>query len=291
VTRVLNKRGSEVISGDAYAYYLNGNQAAKTDQSGIVTYYEYDEPGRLVSENNGEVTWNYEYDKAGNRKKMTVSGEEYGTVETSYQYDKNNRLTGKTETLGDIEISAKKYYYDNNGNQVSVISNNIGSRLAVIVGRLIIIPVFKASLANADEENGYTYELFEYDAFNRLVRANISGAVSIYGYKADGLRLYKETAGERVTHVWDGGGMVLEVNADKTVKDRYVRGINLIKSDENGFYLYNAHGDVIQLADESGAVTKDYRYDAFGVEIGKDESDGNPWRYCGEYWDEETGTV
>jgi hypothetical protein len=43
-------------------------------------------------------------------------------------------------------------------------------------------------------------------------------AVSIYGYKADGLRLYKETAGERVTHVWDGGGMVLELNADKRLK-------------------------------------------------------------------------
>jgi RHS repeat-associated protein len=29
----------------------------------------------------------------------------------------------------------------------------------------------------------------------------------------------------------------------------------------------------------------------FGVEIGKDGEDTNPWRYCGEYWDEETVTV
>jgi RHS repeat-associated protein len=48
---------------------------------------------------------------------------------------------------------------------------------------------------------------------------------------------------------------------------------------------------VVQLTDESGAVTKDYHYDAFGVEIGKDESDTNPWRYCGEYFDKETNNI
>jgi RHS repeat-associated protein len=69
----------------------------------------------------------------------------------------------------------------------------------------------------------------------------------------------------------------------------YTRGINLIKNSVY-YYLYNAHGDVVQLTDESGAVTKDYHYDAFGVEIGKDETDTNPWRYCGEYWNEETNT-
>jgi RHS repeat-associated protein len=74
------------------------------------------------------------------------------------------------------------------------------------------------------------------------------------------------------------------------VSEIYTRGINLIKSSVY-YYLYNAHGDVVQLADDNGEVTKDYRYDAFGVEIGKDENDANPWRYCGEYFDVETGTV
>ena len=55
-------------------------------------------------------------------------------------------------------------------------------------------------------------------------------------------------------------------------------------------YTYNAHGDVVQRTDSTGAVTKAYTYDAFGVEQDPDSSDQNPFRYCGEYFDKETGT-
>jgi len=37
-------------------------------------------------------------------------------------------------------------------------------------------------------------------------------------------------------------------------------------------------------------LTKAYEYDAFGVEKDADEEDINPFRYCGEYFDKETGT-
>ena len=69
----------------------------------------------------------------------------------------------------------------------------------------------------------------------------------------------------------------------------YLRGANLI-SDGTSYYLYNAHGDVVQLTDSTGAVTKSYDYDAFGNERDPDEEDTNPFRYCGEYFDKETGT-
>lgn len=35
---------------------------------------------------------------------------------------------------------------------------------------------------------------------------------------------------------------------------------------------------------------KTYSYDAFGVEQDPDSTDPNPFRYCGEYFDKETGT-
>ena len=46
----------------------------------------------------------------------------------------------------------------------------------------------------------------------------------------------------------------------------------------------------MQLTDEDGEVTKTYVYDAFGVEKDPDSADPNPFRYCGEYFDRETGT-
>jgi len=82
--------------------------------------------------------------------------------------------------------------------------------------------------------------------------------------------------------------------SDTTVIATYLRGINLIYAQGSGiktFYSFNAHGDVVQLSDASGNVIKNYDYDAFGNEYDLDENDGNPWQYCGEYCDGETGTV
>ena len=80
----------------------------------------------------------------------------------------------------------------------------------------------------------------------------------------------------------------LDIDGSGVVVDRYIRGIGLIKSDLYGYYAYNGHGDVVQLTNGSGVVTKDYQYDAFGVEENIDQNDQNPWRYCGEYYDVET---
>ena len=74
----------------------------------------------------------------------------------------------------------------------------------------------------------------------------------------------------------------------------YVYGINLISSRDSGgnekFYLYNGLGDVVQLVDNTGTVIKEYSYDAFGNEKNPDPNDTNYFRYCGEYYDWETGT-
>ena len=45
----------------------------------------------------------------------------------------------------------------------------------------------------------------------------------------------------------------------------------------------------MQLTNTNGELTKNYNYDAFGNEHGLDEDDTNPFRYCGEYYDTETG--
>jgi RHS repeat-associated protein len=82
---------------------------------------------------------------------------------------------------------------------------------------------------------------------------------------------------------------VLEMQGN-TVTDKYTRGIGLVKSSSLGYYIYNARGDVTGLTHATtGALTKRYKYDAFGNEVNADTNDSNPWRYCGEYFDKETG--
>mgnify|MGYP000924390666 CR=1 FL=1 len=47
---------------------------------------------------------------------------------------------------------------------------------------------------------------------------------------------------------------------------------------------------MVQLTGSDGNVTKSYDYDAYGNEKNPDAADANPFRYCGEYFDKETGT-
>ena len=83
-----------------------------------------------------------------------------------------------------------------------------------------------------------------------------------------------------------------------TIQARYLRGNGLILSygtAGQSYYLYNGHGDVVQLANNSGAITWKYDYNAFGNEreiAGQDAAlDNNPFRYSGEYFDKETGKI
>lgn len=141
-------------------------------------------------------------------------------------------------------------------------------------------------------------ELYEYDGFNRLTRAYLDGEETTYTYRADGLRNTKTTSEGTTTHVWDGQN-IAAVLKNGAVDTRYTRGINLIKSDNASagqkYYLYNGHGDVVQLANNSSAISWNYDYDAFGNErqiAGQGASlDTNPFRYSGEYFDKETGTI
>jgi uncharacterized protein RhaS with RHS repeats len=121
-----------------------------------------------------------------------------------------------------------------------------------------------------------------------------------YSYRPDGLR-YSKTSGDNTTiHLWDGQNIAADVDESYNVQANYLRGINLLASEDSAgnnvrYYLYNAHGDVVQLADDSGDAVWYYDYDAFGNEkeiAGQDPAlDANPFRYCGEYFDRETGTI
>ncbi|HWQ71442.1 MAG TPA: RHS repeat-associated core domain-containing protein, partial [Desulfitobacteriaceae bacterium] len=94
--------------------------------------------------------------------------------------------------------------------------------------------------------------------------------------------------------IWDGQNIVLELDGAGEVINKYLRGINLIFSEDSQgaqeYYLFNGHGDVVQLTGTDGNVSKSYDYDAFGVEKNPDANDTNPFRYSGEYLDSETNT-
>ena len=264
ITGLENKKGSETLSSFSYTYYASGSQKSETDHTGKVTSYVYDGLGRLTreSETNG-LTVNYTYDAAGNRAQMAVTGTE--SYATYYAYDANNRLLTEYKT-GNGETVITTYTYDANGNTLS-----------------------KSIMSDGNEDAGST--AYTYNGFNQLVALTVNGTNVAYAYNAQGIRTAKRVNNLRTAYLLDGGNVVAEVQ-NNTVTDNYLRGVNLIRrtsTDETEYYLFNAHGDVVTTTNPNGTVNQSYDYDAFGNEKNPDALDTNPFRYCGEYLDFETG--
>ena len=90
----------------------------------------------------------------------------------------------------------------------------------------------------------------------------------------------------------DGLDVVAETKNGSTTN--YIRGASgIISSSIQGtnnttkYYLSDGHGNITNLTDVSGGMVNSYTYGAFGVEENPSDSDTNPFRYCGEYYDSE----
>ena len=304
VTKLVTKSGNSDISSYEYSYYLDGSDACKVrNENGTIetTSYDYDGLKRLTKESisNGKIadTYAYEYDDYGNRSKMVANGsEEYETV---YDYTVN----GKYTALLQKEIKTVK-------EASSGVTSNNG--LAISPTDLIT-----GTTTNAKrEETAYSYdangnqitkitadktETNTYDSLNQLIGFTDGKTTASYKYDVDGLRISKTVDGHSIDQIWnDDKQIAVDADGSNPYKAQiYIRGTNLlagcefvqaVKSDYT-YYTQNAHGDVVNLTDNNGAVTKAYQYDAFGVEKNIDDTDTNAFRYCGEYYDKETATI
>ena len=225
--------------------------------------YSYDSLYRLTSEiipEDEKVTvYTYAYDNVSNRILKTENG-----AATEYVYNALNQLVSDSET---------SYEYDLNGNLVRV----IGSAQSA---------------------------LYEYNAENKLVRATVQNGVLVteesYTYDYEGNRTSKTThrsdgVTEYVKYLNDNSSLtnvLAEMGSEGSVQAYYTIGADLISQERDGnvsVYLYDGHGSVVGLANESGKVTDTYAYDAFGNLISSTGSTENHYRYCGEQFDETTG--
>ena len=284
VTGITNKKGNSTISSYEYSYYLDGSDACKVrSESGIIetTSYEYDGLKRLTEESvaigNSTDAYSYEYDDYGNRSKMTATGTENYVAEYSYNNAQGNytallqkevkTVEGEENPL-DLTSNVKQtvYTYDANGNQITKTAE------------------------------GKT-ETNTYDGLNQLIGFTDGETTASYAYNVDGLRYEKIVDGQRINHVWDGSKQIIADVIDNQFyeADCYIRGTNLVakynyrngNKSEYTYYTQNTHGDVVNLTNANGEVTKTYKYNAFGVEKDISESDTNAFRYCGEYYDKE----
>lgn len=294
LTSMTNETGKGVVSKYSSTYLKNGQKAEEVstvmDKNGKSTKktaaYTYDMLGRITSETKtGREDISYTYDANNNRKQMTI-----GNKTTAYQYNKNDELL-RTDTLhtdtekNDVVI----YKNDKNGNQLATVNRCEIPAEAKDTSYIDVDVTLGDNQLNDNVVN-------HYNALNQLTETLTKNYKVSFTYDAEGLRTGKTVNGEKTIYVWDGDQVVMELSKGGAVQKRYIRGNDLVYADkgentEKTYYVTDMHGNVVQLLDESGNVTKTYEYDSFGNEVKPEKKDENPYRYCGEYYDKETDTI
>ena len=264
------------------SYSLDGNRVSQTDSINGTTEYTYDKAGQLKTErltkNGAASVISYAYDTRGNRINKNTDG----TI-CNYTYDLNNRLISDNDG-----IRTNSYTYDKNGNMTSRLSGELidGERAVAESESLDLFGISETAAATTENSTAVTYG---YDLFNRLKTVNTDdGLTASYKYHADGRRAEKTVNGVTSWQWWDGDNIIAEADADGAVTSRYYRGLDLAASKTDNivsYYSYDPHGSVVKLGTDS------YTYDAFGNQKNDDDTAYNPFRYCGEYYDAETGFI
>ncbi|WP_228745459.1 RHS repeat-associated core domain-containing protein, partial [Paenibacillus sp. S150] len=139
---------------------------------------------------------------------------------------------------------------------------------------------------------------YTYDLQNTLTSVTQGSSTTSFQYYADGMRFMK-TSGSTQTQVnYDFQGQVISeekiVGGVFTEQANFVRGDRvLVKKDKKAskdyYYLYNGHGDVVQIVNTGGAVVNNYTYDEWGNITSQVEGISNSFKYTGEVYDAETG--
>ena len=310
--------GDTEISTAAYAYD-DLNRLVSVTEGGVTTTYTYDANGNRASQTTGEVSVAYTYNDANLVTSLTntltnasgeavipsafaytyyADGNQHTKTETllggdpitsTYVYDGLGRLT--SETKGEDSIA---YTYDANGNRTGMNQNGTVTTYAYDANnRLLSETVGDTVTAYTYDANGNTLtagdKTYTYNDRGQQTGYSNGTTTASYAYNPSGLRKAKTVGGSTKYFVYNGMNIVYEYSESVADGIAYFYGLNRTHNSEGEIYVYNAHGDVVQLVKDNSVVAS-YTYDAFGNLTSQIGESDNPFLYCGEYYDAETQT-
>lgn len=292
-----------------FQYDVRGNRTSVTDPFTYTVNYQYNRLNRVENVNDGNKSFIYEYYKDGMIKKVTYPQVGGLTFKTEYTYDNINRLTTITNTKGTTVLSKYSYEYDNNGNITSITENDTTTtqyeydalnRLSKTTRPLGNETTYTYdSRGNREQTSGEKIDEtsiieggFTYNSWDKMSSFSDGSDTYSYEYDPEGLRTKKISTSETTRYHTDNSGRVIaESNASDQVTAQNIWGHKVLArkvSSAYYYYLYNGHGDVVQIMDENGNIVNSYTYDEWGNILSKTEGISNPIKYAGEYFDEES---
>jgi RHS repeat-associated protein len=273
----------------SYTYDAVSRRASMTVYGQTAISYGYDEGDRLTSITQGTSTVSFGYDDANRRTSLTLPN----GIEVAYAYDAASQLTGLTYTLGMTTLGTLTYSYDLAGNRTAVggtwARTNLPSALsAATYDAANQIATWGSTSFSYDANGSLTNDgakTYTWNARNQL--SGLSGGASAsFQYDGLGRRRAKTIASASTGFLYDGLNAVQELSSG-TPSANIVAGLGLdewfARTDGGGtsYFLGDALGSTMALADGSGSVQTAYTYEPFGGFSTSGAGTNNPSAFTG----------
>jgi RHS repeat-associated protein len=298
-------------------YDVGNRLTSRSLPNGIITAYTYDDLDRVISITHTKgstvlASVTYERNGIGEPSKITREDGSYVTL----SYDASLRVTAENyHSPAGVLVETISYNYNAAGQRTSKVDRfgtdtyqyKPGYQLDAITGTGNEDYNYDADgRLNLISRNGTTLDL-DHDTYNRIASINSSsGEQTTYLYDAQGNRIGEQTGSQQrrylVTPIMGGG-----LNSQDLMTDGagnllsnfvYAGGTTpFMRLDASGnpvYYLTDALGSVIGLANGSGDEIADFRYDGFGnlrssVGNAGDATLGGDFRFQGQWLESESG--
>jgi RHS repeat-associated protein len=284
-----------------------------------LTSHRYDELGREIGRSQGQLNTDYDYDPLGRllRQRAALKGQAV-LIGRQYNYD----AAGKLRELDDLRQGRSQYHYDPAARLIrseglspeSFVHDPAGNLLGAsaeggrIEGdRLLMMGdrhyAYDAAGNLIEEKRGKAGQIvtrYQYDADNRLVRAETPQGTAQYRYDALGRRIAKYTAQGETRFQYDGPRLLAETDSQRSriylFEPGSFRPLALHEQDntQSNGTTYHYHLDHLgtprELTDSQGHIVWSASYRAYGnLALADIEEIDNPLRFQGQYFDAETG--
>ncbi|HEX8202326.1 MAG TPA: RHS repeat-associated core domain-containing protein, partial [Isosphaeraceae bacterium] len=278
--------------GHGFAWDPAGRLAAQEHANGATSRYEYDAADRLIGHTVRSpfgrelARFSYRFD----RNDQLVEAAETGRGAAAYTYNRRGELTARAGPA-----CAEDYAYDPAGNLVAgpgaALTCGPGNRL-LAAGEARFEFDDRGNVVARRDAAGMT--AYRYNSENLLTAVvHPDGTETTYAYDPLGRRIRKTHRGQDVHFLWDQDVPLIERAGERVTRYAFFPGsfLPLSMSDGEGDYdfLLNHLGTPTRLLDGHGQVAWSARSTAFGAPVAAEGPVRNPFRFQGQYRDDESG--
>jgi YD repeat-containing protein len=270
-----------------YAYDLLGRRTSLKINNQRNLSYSYDDNDRLTAITEGNETFGFSYDQLDRRAGMTLPN----GISTAYSYDAAGRLTGMKYSKGSQVLRDLTYSYDEINRRTSYSGNTAPAPRDTATDTATVNALNQYTSRNGkpvshDDNANQTINNAVWDARDRLISLSGPNFTASFTYDAFDRRTSKTVNGQTKTYHYDGADLISETGAEYTFGPGIDEPLKR-KSGQNEYYLSDALGSVIGLADGTGTIKTSYNYSPFGKKQATGASSDNPFTFTGR---EDDGT-